>query len=136
MLDKSHRAPSMTYLLLVSLTSSLCTPLPGSFALLQTQEYFLSPMLEQKPLANAVSPTVLQSNGIHSLLTPVTIQSCHGLRTALKTRLYKQYYKPDFSITSRISVLQAGSLVGEIRRYRNDHYHHYSDSLDAYTSNY
>ena len=66
-------------------------------------------MLEQKPLANAVSPTVLQSNGIHSLLTPVTIQSCHGLRTALKTRLYKQYYKPDLSITSRISVLQAGS---------------------------
>ena len=64
MLDKSHRAPSMTYLLPVSLTSSLCTPLPGSFALLQTQEYFASPMLEQKPLANAVSPTVLRSNDI------------------------------------------------------------------------
>ena len=29
-------------------------------------------MPEQKPLANAVSPTVLQSNGICSLLTSVT----------------------------------------------------------------
>ena len=42
------------------------SPLPGSFTLLQTHRYFISPMLEQKPLANAVSPTVLQSNGICS----------------------------------------------------------------------
>ena len=41
---------------------------PDSFVFPQT----VSPMLEQKPLANAVSPPVFQNNGIHSLLTSVT----------------------------------------------------------------
>ena len=63
---------SLTHLLPISLTFSLCTPLPGSFVLLQTHGHFVSPLLEQKSLANAVSPTVLQSNGIHSRLTSVT----------------------------------------------------------------
>ena len=48
---------SPTHLLPVSLTFSLSTNFPNSFVLLQTHGYFESPMLEQKPLANAVSPT-------------------------------------------------------------------------------
>ena len=67
-------------------------------------------MLEQKPLANAVSPTVLQSNGIHSLLTPVTIQSCHGLRIALKSHLYKQYYKLDL-LSVRYGAIEMTTIV-------------------------
>ena len=62
----------LLYLLPISLTS-LCTPLPGSFLLLQTHRYFVSPMLNQKPLAIAISPNVFQSNWIRSLLTSVTI---------------------------------------------------------------
>ena len=42
---------------------------PGSFTLLQTHRHFVSATLKHKPLANTVSPTVLQSNGIRSLLT-------------------------------------------------------------------
>ena len=49
-----------------------CTPLPGNFILLQTHRYFISSMLKQKPLAHALSLTVLQSNEIISLLTSVT----------------------------------------------------------------
>ena len=45
---------------------------PGSFILLQTRGYFVSPMLEQTSLFNAVTPTELQSNGIRCLLTSVT----------------------------------------------------------------
>ena len=63
---------SLTHFLPTSLTFSLCTPLQGSFVLLQTNRYFVSPMLEQKPSANAVSPTVLQSNAIRSLMISVT----------------------------------------------------------------
>ena len=48
---------SLTHLLPISLTFSLCTPLPGSCVLLQTNGHFVSPMLEQNPLANTVSPT-------------------------------------------------------------------------------
>ena len=65
-------SPKLTHLLPISLTFSLCTPLPGNFVLLQTHGYFVSPMTEQKPLGNVVSPTVLQSNRIHSLLTSAT----------------------------------------------------------------
>ena len=57
----------LTHLLPISLTSQ-CTPLPGSLVLLQTHRYFVFPVLKQKPLAYAVSPTALQSNGIRSLL--------------------------------------------------------------------
>ena len=39
---------------------------------LQTHGYFTSPMLKLKPLANAVSLSVRQSNGILSLLISVT----------------------------------------------------------------
>ena len=46
--------------------------LQGSFVLLQTNRYFVFPMLEQKPSANAVSPTVLQSDAIRSLMISVT----------------------------------------------------------------
>ena len=46
---------------------------PGSFTLLKTHEHFVSTTLKQKPLANTVSPTLLQSNGIHSLLTSITL---------------------------------------------------------------
>ena len=46
---------------------------PGSFTLLQTHRHFVSATLKHKPLANTVSPTVLQSNGIHSLLTSITL---------------------------------------------------------------
>ena len=63
---------SLTHLPPVSLTFTLCTPLSGSFILLQRHGYFVSPMLEQKLLANDVSPTVLQSNGIRSLRTSFT----------------------------------------------------------------
>ena len=44
----------------------------GGKSLLQTHRYFVFFMLEQKPLASTVSPPVLQSNGICSLLTSVT----------------------------------------------------------------
>ena len=54
------------------------SPLPGSFTLLQTHRYFISPMVEQKPLANAVSPTVLQSNGICS---PVNMSDSIHIRS-------------------------------------------------------
>ena len=60
------------YIFMHSLTFSLCTPLPGSFVLLLTHGYSVSPMLEQTLLASAVPPTVLQSKGILSLLTSVT----------------------------------------------------------------
>ena len=72
---------SPTHLLPISLTFSLCTPLPVSFVLLRTHGHFVSPTSEQKHLASAVFPTVLQSNGIPSLLTSVTfnlpsLQNC------------------------------------------------------------
>ena len=48
---------------------------PASYVLLQ--RFSVSPMLEQKPLANAVSPTVLQSNG-NALPSDIhDIQSSH-----------------------------------------------------------
>ena len=52
------------------------------FSWLGIHGYFVFPILEQKPLANAVSPSVLQSNGIHSLLTsiafsPLTTSKLH-----------------------------------------------------------
>ena len=50
-------------------------------------------MLEQKPLASVVSLMVLQSNGIHSLLTSVTFSPPTYAFTALKTPLCKQYPK-------------------------------------------
>ena len=49
---------SLIHLLCISPTS-LCTPLPSSFVQLQTHGYFVSPMLELKPLANALSLTFL-----------------------------------------------------------------------------
>ena len=49
-------------------------PLPSlyRFVLLQTHGYLASPMLKLKPLANDLSLSVLQSNGILSLSTSVT----------------------------------------------------------------
>ena len=49
----------------------LCTPLLDSFVLLRTRGHFARPMLKLKPLANAFSLTVLQSDGILFLLTSV-----------------------------------------------------------------
>ena len=64
---------SMPHLLPISLTFSPYTPLPDSLVLLQTREYVVFyPMLKLKPLANALSVTVLQSNGIISPLISVT----------------------------------------------------------------
>ena len=83
-LSISVTTSSPTHLLRVSLTL-LCIALPGSFILLQTHKYFVSPMLEQKPLANAVSPTALPSDICH-------IQSSHPFKIALKIHLYKQYH--------------------------------------------
>ena len=87
-----------------SLTFSLCTPLPGSFVPLQTLGYFVPPMLEHNPLANAVSPTVLQRNGIHSLLTSITFNPLTPSKL-LKTHFYKQYHKW-FQILSSYSPLR------------------------------
>ena len=56
-LSTAPTTSSLTHLLPISLTFSLCTPLPGSCVLLQTNGHFVSPMLEQNPLANTVSPT-------------------------------------------------------------------------------
>ena len=56
-LQSFHQPTSLT---------SLCT---GSFVFLQIHDYFVFPFLEQKPLANAVSPTMQQSNRICSLVT-------------------------------------------------------------------
>ena len=89
-LSISVTTSSPTHLLRVSLTS-LCTP--GSFILLQTHKYFVSPMLEQKPLANAVSPTALPSDICH-------IQSSHPFKIAWKIHLYKQYHNKWFQILS------------------------------------
>ena len=50
----------------------MCTPLPDSFIVLHTQGYCESAMSEQKPLAHAFSPAVLQSSWVCSLLTSVT----------------------------------------------------------------
>ena len=51
-----------------------CTLLPGSFVLLQTDGYFVSPTLNSN-LSDAVSLTVLQSDGILCLLAPVSFNS-------------------------------------------------------------
>jgi len=59
----------------MSLTFSLCTPLPGSFVLLQTYGHFASLVLKLKPFDSAFSLTVLQSNGILSLSDIRRIQS-------------------------------------------------------------
>ena len=52
-------------------------------------------MLEQKPLANAVSSTVLwkQWNSLPSDSHHIHIQSSHTFKTTLKTHLHKQYHK-------------------------------------------
>ena len=71
----SVTASSLTHFFPISLTSQ-CTCLPGSFVLLQAHWYFESFMLEQTPLANTVSPTVLQSNRICSLMTSITVFPC------------------------------------------------------------
>ena len=84
--------------------NSLCTPLPGSFILLQTHKYFVSPMLEQKPLANAVSLTALPSDICH-------IQSSHAFKTALKIHLYKQYHNKWFQILSSCLPLPPWCLI-------------------------
>ena len=42
---------SLTHLLPISQSFSLCTPFPGSFFLLLTHGYFISPVFEQNPLA-------------------------------------------------------------------------------------
>ena len=85
---------SLTHILPISLTS-LCTPLPGSFVPLQTDT--LCPCVRKKqPLASAVSPTVLQSDGVCSLLTSVTFTSPLGFQKCLKTHLHKQYHSKWF----------------------------------------
>ena len=47
---------------LLSLTISLCTLFPNNFVFRQTRVYYVTPMLRQKPLANAVSLTVAFSS--------------------------------------------------------------------------
>ena len=54
---------------LISLAISLCTLFPNNFVFRQTRGYYVAPMLRQKPLANAVSLTVIQTSGILLLLT-------------------------------------------------------------------
>ena len=54
--------------------------------------YFASPKLEQKPLANTVSPTVPQSNGICSLQC-LSHSFLPCLQNCFKTHPYKQYHK-------------------------------------------
>ena len=71
----------------ISLNFSLCTPLAGSFIFLQTHEYFVSPLLKQKPLGNAVFLTVLHSNGILPCWH-LSHSTSHALKTVLKTNLY------------------------------------------------
>ena len=58
-------------------------------------------MLEQKPLASAVYPTItiLQSNRICSLLTSVTFSFPMPSRFALKTCLYEQYHNKWYLLT-------------------------------------
>ena len=53
--------------------------------------YFVSPMLDFKKLAHAISPTVLQCNSLPSNIHH--IQSSHAFKTVLKTHLYKQCCK-------------------------------------------
>ena len=50
---------SLIHPLSICLTFSLCTPLPGSFVLLQAHRYFASPIVKLKPLANALSRRIL-----------------------------------------------------------------------------
>ena len=58
---------------------------------LLTHAYFASPMLKLKPLDNALSLTVLQSDGILSLVTFVTLSPPMPSKP-LKTHLYKNYH--------------------------------------------
>ena len=76
----------------ISLPLTLYTHFPGRLVLLQTHRYFVSPMLDQKSLANAVSPTGFQSNGIRPLLTSVTFNP-PMFQNCVKTHLYEQYYQ-------------------------------------------
>ena len=87
----SVTASSLTHLLPISQTSQ-CTRLPGSFILLQAHWYFESFMLEQTPLANTVSPTMLQSKKNLLSYDVHHIQSSHAFKIVLKTHLYKQYH--------------------------------------------
>ena len=63
---------SLTHPLPASLTFSLCKHLLHSFVLVQTHGHFTSPILKRKPVASVLSLTLLQSNGILSLVTFVT----------------------------------------------------------------
>ena len=68
--ETDYKASAICQSLPVPLTS-LCPPLPGSFILLQIHGCFVSPMVKLELLANAPL-TVLQSDGIISLLTSIT----------------------------------------------------------------
>ena len=88
----THCQLSPIHLLPVSLTSSLCTPLPGSFVLLQTCVYFVSPMLKQTQSVNTFSYCApKQWNSLPSNIRHVP--SLHAFNSALKAQLYKQYHK-------------------------------------------
>ena len=76
---------SLTHLLPISLTFPLCTPLRGSLVLLQTHRFFISPLLNPKPLANSFSLTVKQWNSLP--FDTLYMLSSHAFKTALKTRM-------------------------------------------------
>ena len=87
------------YKLSTVITSSLALPLHSSLTFyihtIQTTSFFCRhrdtshpPMLKLKPLANVLSLTVLQSNGILSLLTSITFSPPMPSKL---THLYKQY---------------------------------------------
>ena len=115
--------------------------------------YLRSYMLEQKPLANAILSTVLQSNGIRSLLSSVTFSSPNPPKLFIKTKqknsahLCKQYHKCFQILSSYLSLspppppphthtlTRLASLLNSfcaLRRYRNDHYYYYSAAVQEY----
>ena len=87
---------SPTHLLPISLTFSLCTPLPNSFVLLQTHGYFVSPVLEKRRVfANAVSPTSSKAmefapfwHPSHSLLQCLQNKSLAATKTSSAPPLF------------------------------------------------
>ena len=102
--SKPDQMTNCQYLSQLLLQLISCVFLWPHFIPLQTHKYFVSPMLEQKPLANAVSPTALPSDICH-------IQSSHPFKIALKIHLYRQYHNKWFQILS--SCLQKGREYNE-----------------------
>ena len=69
----------------------------GSFA---DTRYFTSPILKPKPLANVLSLTVFQSNGILSLLVSVTFSHPMPSKLVLMIHFYKGTQTSGFQLSS------------------------------------